>query len=356
MALTVTLAAQADQQAGERVRVVVSVENTGLEAETISAITLSGKTTSGGIAPALILGQPQVFLGVNDSIPAGETVDYITQVVVLAPQGPFELLQSSFTREVDIAALVTAADGETTYSSDETVTVDAEIINTTWIEPPSITHVQGVTPLGWQKVAGKFSNQEYDYALRYMTSTVSGKFIDATSAASWTSSDTGIATIANDPDSPATQGETSASYEVGCRLNSKGAVKLTLASGGASDGQPILGSTTIEADITIVDPATASVSVVAAPRVDLWIQPAPFATVFAGGSIQLKAYARRQDGQVEDVTSTVSWGTTNPSLATVTTGLVEANVAGSNTSGQLEITATSGGLRAFTTVVVYPQP
>jgi len=133
-----------------------------------------------------------------------------------------------------------------------------------------------------------------------------------TSAASWVSSNTNVATVAGGL--------------VTCVAGSVNAATITAASGGLS------GSTTVNCQAPVLQ----SVSV--AP-----LTP----TVAAGSTVQLTATANYSYGSSQNVTGTATWSSSNTNAATVSGGLVMC-VAG--VTNAATITATSGGVSGSTTV------
>lgn len=132
-----------------------------------------------------------------------------------------------------------------------------------------------------------------------------------TSVATWTSSNTAIATV-------------SASGLVTSK--SQGTVTLTATSGA------VLGTATV----TITDPILVSLAV----------SPTS-ATIALGNSQQVVATGTLSDATTSVLTSSATWTTSNPAVATVVGGLVQSRGAGTAT-----ITASSGGFTAQTSVTV----
>jgi uncharacterized protein YjdB len=139
-----------------------------------------------------------------------------------------------------------------------------------------------------------------------------GTTSDVTSQATWSSSSTNVATINNS--GLATAAAT-------------GTTTITAASGGVTGTTTLTVSTQTVSSITIA-PANP--------------------TLFTGQVQQMKATATLSDGTTRDVTTTVTWTSSNANVVSVTnTGLVTAI-----TSGTATITATAGTVTVSTNVTV----
>jgi len=135
---------------------------------------------------------------------------------------------------------------------------------------------------------------------------------NVTSSASWTSSNSSVATVSGGV--------------VTCVAGIAGTATITAMNGGGS------GSTTVNCQAPLLQ------SVVLAPS-----NP----TLAAGSSLQLTATANFSYGSPQNVTGSATWSTSNSSVATVFGGLVTC-VAGVNNAAM--ITATSGSGSGSTTV------
>jgi hypothetical protein len=136
---------------------------------------------------------------------------------------------------------------------------------------------------------------------------------DVSSQATWTSSNTNIATISN------------------TGLASTVAVGNTTISAAMND---VTGSTTL----TVSNQVISSIAITPANP-----------TIAVGGTQQFVAIATLSDGTTSNVSSSVTWTSSNPAVATITnTGLASALTAGSTT-----ITATSGSVTATTNLTTF---
>jgi uncharacterized protein YjdB len=142
-----------------------------------------------------------------------------------------------------------------------------------------------------------------------------GSTSDLTASAAWTSSSPGIATV------NATSGLATALAQ--------GQSTITATSGSIS------GSTTVSVTAAVVE--------------SIVVSPNPFATG-VGFARQLTATGTFSDGSSADVTSTATWTSATPAVATVTGGLVTGVAVGSTT-----ITATSGAVSGATPLTVSTQ-
>ena len=348
MALSVTITAFSDSDiVNEQIRVAVNVENLDANTKTIQEIVIQARTSADGIAVPVLYGKPAIFPGVNDTVAGGETNTYITNIVALSRSG-LGVLDANF--DLDITASVLSASGVLTTSGATPASIsDSGTIKITYIDPPSLLVTQNVTPNNIERVANKIANQEYNQMFRHMVIFNSGRVYDITGASTWTSDTTGKVTVSDTPAEPLTNTDPgSGSYLVGCKLNSSGAATFVL-----SNGAPQAGTITLSAAIGSIT-TTAPIKIQAPQLVDMWIQGQPGVSLFKGFTLQLTAWGKYSDGSVADITSTSTWTSSNTSLATVTTGLIEATVADGAPQGQLEVSATSGSQRASLRVTVYP--
>jgi hypothetical protein len=137
---------------------------------------------------------------------------------------------------------------------------------------------------------------------------VGGDSSDVTSSATWTSSDTGVATV--DSSGLATA--------VSAGADDAAIIEISAESGGESDSVPLV--------------------VTASPLSTLTVGPAS-QVISRGGTLQLTAIGTLEDGSDVDLADAVMWTTQDPDVATVnSSGLVTAISTG--TALTVKITAT----------------
>jgi uncharacterized protein YjdB len=116
---------------------------------------------------------------------------------------------------------------------------------------------------------------------------------------------------------------------------------------GVTIGQAVITAQAVQDQVS----GTATVQVVQVPVARVDITPAGAQTVFQGLTLQLATTLRDGSGNV--ITGrVVSWTTSNPSVATVSSSGLVTGVA----LGTVQITAESEGVLASTTVTVVPRP
>ena len=118
---------------------------------------------------------------------------------------------------------------------------------------------------------------------------------------------------------------------------------------GVSIGRAIITAKAVQDGVT----GTATIDVIQAPVASVTISPPGAQTVFQGLTLQLAATLRDGNQPPNILTGrTVSWTTSNPSIATVSSnGLVTGNALGG-----AQITAESEGVTASVQVTVQPRP
>jgi uncharacterized protein YjdB len=134
--------------------------------------------------------------------------------------------------------------------------------------------------------------------------------------------------------------------------SSNPAVASVSASGlvvGVSLGRATITATAVQDGVS----GTATIDVIQAPVASITISPPGAQTVFQGLTLQLAATLRDASQPPNILTGrTVSWTTSNPSVATVSsTGLVTGNALGT-----AQITAESEGVTSSVPVTVQPRP
>ncbi len=75
----------------------------------------------------------------------------------------------------------------------------------------------------------------------------------------------------------------------------------------------------------------------------------PAAKIYQGGSQQFTATGTFSDGTLQDITSTVTWGTSNGTVATISTAGAPAGLATAVGGGIISVSATSGSIMSTTT-------
>ncbi len=139
---------------------------------------------------------------------------------------------------------------------------------------------------------------------------------DVTAQASWTSSDPNVATVS-----------------LGGQVVAKQAGACTISA--TLDG--VGGSTAVA-----VTPATLSA---------IAVMPAS-ATVAKGNTLQLKAIGTYSDMSTQDITTQVTWGTSDGAIATVSNAMGSQGLASALTKGMVTVTATSGNVAGSGTLDV----
>lgn len=110
----------------------------------------------------------------------------------------------------------------------------------------------------------------------------------------------------------------------------------------------VIGSTMISATVGSTT-GKAALSVTAPVIVSLSVTPTPM-SLLLGKSAQLDAVANFSDGSTQDVTSTATWTSQQPTIVAVnTTGLISAELAGSST-----VTASTNNLSGSAAITVTP--
>jgi hypothetical protein len=110
------------------------------------------------------------------------------------------------------------------------------------------------------------------------------------------------------------------------------------------------GAATVSASSGVATGST-TVTVVTSPLTSLLVTPSnPSVSLSAQKTQQFSATATYADGTVQDLTSSVSWTSSNPAVASIaTTGLATASSVGTT-----QIKATSGNTSNSTTLTVVP--
>jgi trimeric autotransporter adhesin len=116
---------------------------------------------------------------------------------------------------------------------------------------------------------------------------------------------------------------------------------------GVSIGRAIINAQAVQDQVN----GTSTIDVVQVPVARVDISPAGAQTVFQGLSLQLATTLRDASGNILTGRA-VSWTTSNPSVATVSSSGLVAGVA----LGTVQITAESEGVLGFVTVSVQPRP
>jgi hypothetical protein len=190
-------------------------------------------------------------------------------------------------------SVVTASMGMLTVSS--TVTVTAASLKSIAITPGNVTLAPGGTvPL---RAVGTFSD---------------GSVVDITDSVTWTTSPAGIVSVSN---APGTAGVTTAL--------AVGATVVTATSGLASGAAKVFVSPAMLLKIAITPPSS---------------------TVPIGGTETLMALGGYSDGTTRDITSQVTWGTSDGTVATIANAPGPAGTVTGVKVGMVGVTATLNGV------------
>jgi uncharacterized protein YjdB len=272
---------------------------------TVSSATLQSIV----VTPATLVlpaGSQQV-LHANGSYSDGTSKDITATVTWSTSDSTIAVVASgSVTAIAAGGATITATDPTTGIAATASVTVTTATLASISIAPATASIPAGTTQAFF--ATGHYSN---------------GSTLDVTASVTWVSLSPSVASVANG---------TSAGVATG----------LTV------------GSATIKA----VDPntqvsATAALTVTPGTLTSITIAPNP-ATVTKGATLQLKATASYSDGSTHDVTASVTWSSSAPSVASVsnatgTAGLATGLSAGSTTVNAVDPTT---GTLASTTLSV----
>jgi hypothetical protein len=196
---------------------------------------------------------------------------------------------------------ITAASGA--ISGSTTLTVTAATLVSVEVTPPDPSIASGTT-------------QQF---------TATGVYTDAstqdlTTSVTWSSSDTGAATVSN-------------------AVGSEG-----LASAGA------VGVTTITATSGVISGST-TLTVTAAALVSIDVTPAD-PSIASGLTEQFTATGTYTDASTQDLTTTVTWSSLDTGVATISNAPGSEGLAAAGTPGVTTITATSGAISGSTTLTV----
>jgi len=145
---------------------------------------------------------------------------------------------------------------------------------------------------------------------------------DLTASASWSSSNTGVATIS---DSTGSKGLAASA--------SVGTTTITAAYSGKNE------TTTL----TVTAPTLASITVTPADP-----------SIALGTTKQFTATGTYSDSTTQDLTTSVTWSSSSPGVAAVSNAAGTKGLATSVTTGSTTITATSGSVSGYTTLSVTP--
>jgi trimeric autotransporter adhesin len=257
--------------------------------------------------PSIPLGIP-LQLTATGRYTDGNTVD-LTAQATWDSSAPAVATVSNAAGERGLVTPVTQNAGATIRASfagqigSTTVTVTMALLSSLTISPS-----QPSQPLGFTQsftVTGVYSDQST---------------VDLTAQATWSSSNSGVATISN-------------------------------AAGSEGLANPIAtGTTTIRADFG-GQSASTPFTVTPATLLSLSISP-PAPTVAAGLMLPLSATGHFSDLSTQDLTSSVSWESSNAGVATVVTGSDGAGTVSGIAQGSATISARSGQVTAMVTLTV----
>ena len=198
-------------------------------------------------------------------------------------------------------AIITAKDGAVSDSTNFTVTV------------PELVSI-AVTPID-DSIASGLTLQYTSIGTYTDASTV-----DITDSVTWSSSNTGVATISN---SAGSEGLTTA--------QNIGTAVITATSGSVSDST----------NLTVLAPAL--VSIVVTPVDD---------SIAKGLTLQYTAIGTYTDASTLDITDTVTWSSTNTGIATISNAAGSEGLVDALAIGATKITATSGAISDTTNLTV----
>ncbi|MFT4114142.1 beta strand repeat-containing protein [Silvibacterium sp.] len=301
---------------------VATVDTSGLVTATgvgVATITASygGSTATASVtvgqqtSPTATLTSIAVFPS-NISISAGATHQYtaratysdgttsdITNSVTWASSSPAVATISSAGMATGVSAgttQITAQSGS--ISGAATLTVTSPTVSSIAITPATAAIAPGATV-------------QYHATATYPDGTTQ----DVTSTATWTSSNSGVATINN------------AGLATGV---ANGSTAISASAGGASG----------DASLTVASNSTPTLTSIS-------VSPST-ASVTTGGNQQFTATGSYSDGSTQDLTSSATWSSSSPSVAVVSSDGLASGVA----AGTATITATSGSISGTATLTV----
>ncbi len=269
----------------------------------IVSVSVNGVVSNGGYGPTFTVGTPpNVSYTSPSSGPVGTSVTIVGQYFG-ATQGTstisFNRTQTTPTSWSDTQILAPVPAGATT--GQVSVTVNGIVSNGGY--GPTFTVVPQITSIA---VSPQTATSPVGTKARFTaTATFSdGSTKDVSTSAAWSSTSPQVASV-----------------------NSFGLAQ-GLAAGGASI-QATVGSVSGSANLTVQPPAL----------LGLTIQPALGGTI-VGGTLQFTATGAYSDGSSQDITTAVTWSSTNPGIATISAGGLSTGVA----SGSTTISARLGGI------------
>jgi hypothetical protein len=278
---------------------------TGATVLTVTAATLQSIAVT-PVNPSLARGTT-VQLAATGSYSDGSTQDLTAQVGWASS----DVSVATISNAPPTRGLATAiAAGTTTLSATLGLVVGTTTLTVTAATLDAIT----VTPVGASIAAGTTLQLA-------ATGTYSdGTTQDLTFQVTWTSSDAAIATVSN---APSTKGLATG---VGA-----GTATLTAAFQGVS-GTTTLGVTAATLQALVITPADP--------------------TIAAGTTVQFSASGSYSDGSVQDLTTQVSWISSNTTFATVSNAPGSEGLAAARSAGTTTISATFSGVTGTTTLTV----
>jgi uncharacterized protein YjdB len=195
-----------------------------------------------------------------------------------------------------------ARQGTITINPVGTFTVDQSAVSTVTLQSITVSPNPASVPAGL--------TQQFTATGHYSD----GSTKDLTTSVTWSSSNTGIATISN----------TAGSQGLAAGVAAGGPVTITAASGAISGTAPL----------TVTAPVLQSIAV----------SPAS-ASVAAGLTQQFTAMGHYSDSSNQDITTSVTWSSSNPGIATISNTAGSLGLArGVSAGGPVTITATSAAI------------
>src|SRR4029077_12202350 len=177
-----------------------------------------------------------------------------------------------------------------------TLTVTAATLVSIQVTPPGPSIANGLT-------------QQFTATGTYTDNSIQ----DLTQAATWSSSNLGVATISN----------------------ASGSSGLASAAG--------TGSTNISASLNSVTSLAAPLTVTAATLVSIQVTP-PAASIANGLTQQFTATGVYTDNSTQDLTSVVTWGSSDTTVATISNASGSSGLASAAGTGSTNISASVGGV------------
>jgi hypothetical protein len=307
---------------------VSTINNTGLAASTgtgTATITATSSGVSGTttltVTPAVLVSlsvtptNPSIAKGTNQQfIATGTFSDNSTQNMTSAAQ--WSSSDSSIASVGNISGSRGLASAAAVGSATISASVGGVSGSSTLTVTPAMLGSISITPAN--PGIAKGTNQQF---------TATGSFTDGstqnlTTTAAWSSSDTTVATISN----------AAGSYGLATSLAS-GPTTITAASGNVA--------------------GTATLTVTSAVLVSIAVTPAS-PSIAKGTNLQFTATGTYSDNSTQNLTTTVTWSSSNTAVATISNAAGSNGLATSTAAGTTTITATSGGISKSTTLTITP--